>query len=164
MLSHLPEEVQEKKRKENEDAMNRVILMVVLNALVNFICKIPLSFISINDLKLLIANKLENLPIGMDWKRETFSYSIGTFCDMNDICMMFANYAQFLYFFSLSVNIFFFYSFDLKFKLAFRQLMSKREVKSNQKSSFSEWKSSLLIITVLFVWFSFFAIKNKIKT
>ena len=136
MFATLPEEVREKKKKENDEAMNRVILMVVLTALVNFICKISLSFISINDLRILIVNKYGNLPISMHWQREAFSYSSRLFCHMNDICGMFTNYGQFLYFVSLSVNIFFFYAFDLKFKLAFRNLMFKKETKtSNQPTS-----------------------------
>lgn len=133
--ANLPEEIREKKKKENEEAMNRVILMVVLNALVSFICKMPLSFISLNDLRLLIVNKFEDLPISMDWKREAFNYTSSLFCYLNDICEMYINYGQFLYFVSLSVNIFFFYAFDLKFKLAFRNLMFKSEAKTTNQSN-----------------------------
>ena len=133
--ANLPEEIREKKKKENEEAMNRVILMVVLNALVSFLCKMPLSFISLNDLRLLIVNKFEDLPISMKWKRESFDYSSSLFCHMNDICEIFTNYGQFLYFVSLSVNIFFFYAFDLKFKLAFRKLMFKNEAKTTNQSN-----------------------------
>ena len=127
LLANSSEEVREKKRKENKETMNRVILMVVLNTLVNFVCKIPLSLISINDLRLLISSKLNDLSISAAWKRETFSYSVSLLCHMNDMCLLVLEYAHFFYFLSLSVSFFFFYAFDLKFRSAYRQLISKQK-------------------------------------
>lgn len=132
LLANSSEEVKEKKRKENKETMNRVILMVVLNTLVNFVCKIPLSLISINDLRLLISSNLKDLTISAAWKKENFSYSVSLLCHMNDMCLLVLEYAHFFYFVSLSVSFFFFYAFDLKFRLAYRQLLSSKQ-KSDKK-------------------------------
>ena len=110
-----------KKLKENRKSIRKVLKMVIFYSFVSLVCKIPISITSLNDLRLLIINPFNNLEINYNRGRELFKfpYSMNSICYLDEICLIFESFGNFLYFISLGVNIFFFCCFDKKFRLSF---------------------------------------------
>ena len=109
-----------KKIKENKEAIRKVLTMVILSALVSFICKIPISITSLNDLRLLINTPFYDLDFDSGRELFKFPYTMETICYFDEICLVFESFGNFLFFISLGINLFFFYKFDKKFFLSFK--------------------------------------------
>ena len=118
------QEVTNKKQKESSDLINRVRSMIIFNALVNFLCKIPVSVVSINDLRLLMSKSMLGLKISVLSGREHFKflYDFNSLCEGDEACLIFMDFCHLLYYVSMSVNLFFLFRFDFKFKNAFKQV------------------------------------------
>jgi hypothetical protein len=50
------EQMREKLNKENKESMRRVIYMVIISSLLNFLLKLPIVITSLNDLRVLITS------------------------------------------------------------------------------------------------------------
>ena len=134
----------EKKKKENDEAVRRVTQMVVLNAIVNVLCKAPSVIISLNDLRLLIVTQFEKLQLGIDFERPVFEfpYTMKHVCYIEDICVLFQNFGNFLFLISLSTNFFFYYKFDKKFKVQFNSFFLSRLSKTSLSKNNSQIETS----------------------
>jgi len=134
----LNESVKEKRKKDNEKVVRRLITMIILNALVNFPCKIPSAVISINDLRILISYSLENFQ-SMAWGAFSdyfvFPYTMKYLCMFEKICRIFQSFGNFLFLSSLSVNFFFYFNFDSKFKSAYEKFYGKLSKNKTNKNS-----------------------------
>jgi len=130
----------EKKKKENVEAVRRVTQMVVLNAIVNVLCKAPSVVISFNDLRLLIVTQFEKLQLGVRFDRLVFEfpYTMRHVCYIEDVCLVFQNFGNFLFLISLSTNFFFYYKFDKKFKIQFNSFFLSRLSKTSLSKNNSQ--------------------------
>ena len=117
------QKLREKKQRENDEAMRKVTVMVVSNALVNLAFKMPNSITSLNDLRLLISTPFDQLGLGLSTAsaRELFKfpYTMENICYLDEICSIFNNFGNFLFIISLSINILFYLKFDKKFNFGF---------------------------------------------
>ena len=133
--------LREKKQNESDEAMRKVTLMVILNALVNFAFKIPISITSLNDLRLLISTQFDQLGIAGLEGRDLFKfpYTMKDICYLDEICWIFNNFGNFLFIVSLTINIFFYLKFDKKFNIAFYLVFSflGKKKKATQKAETS---------------------------
>ena len=120
--------VEDKKKKENSDAINRAVLLVVLNSIINFTCKLPSTLISINEMILAINNYII----------EKYVMQIGDFnqlillqfaCQTSNLCQAFERFSIDLFLLSLALDLFFYYNFDIKFKNSFLNIFFKKENK-----------------------------------
>lgn len=128
----------EKKKKENEEIKRRVLTMVILCAFVNLIGKVPISIVSLNDVRLLVNLNFKFFGANDSWAREHFTafYSMKSICYLSDGCLLFQDFGNFLYCISISLNLFFFYRFDIKFKNAYQLVFfSKSNKKDFEKDS-----------------------------
>ena len=112
----LNEHLKEAHKNESEKAIENITWMIVLNAFVNFSCKMPLSIISINDLRIIILYRFNQDFFKISKRIFSFPYTMQNLCHTDDICLIFFNFCTFLYVISLSVNIFFYYRFDRNFR------------------------------------------------
>lgn len=112
------DERSKKKMDEFEEVINRVVKMIIINALFNMLCKIPLSIVSVNDLRLLVKTRFEMFQVGYGREMFEFPYSMKVFCHIDEVCLVFLAFGNFLFHLSSAVNIFFYNSFDRKFKQA----------------------------------------------
>jgi hypothetical protein len=123
----------EKKKKENEEIKRRVLTMVILCAFVNLIGKVPISIVSLNDVRLLINLNFEFFGADDNWAHEHFTafYSMKSICYLSDGCLLFQDFGNFLYCISISLNLFFFYRFDIKFKNAYQLVFFSKSKKDD---------------------------------
>jgi hypothetical protein len=113
---------QEKMKQESAESMRRVILMVILNSLIHFLSKIPLTITSLNDLRLQISRTYFDVSYGTlrTYHWFTFPYSMRYFCALDKICLLFRKFGNFLYLISISINLFFLKKFDKNFQEKFK--------------------------------------------
>lgn len=110
-------ELIEKKTNEINEVIQNVTRMIILNACINFVCKLP-SSISLNDLRLLIATPFSQTEFERGQNLFKFLYMMSSFCFVDLACLVFQSFGNFLFMISLSLGFFFYYSFDKKFKSA----------------------------------------------
>ena len=128
------QKLKEKKQNESDEAMRKVTVMVILNALVNFTLKVPISITSFNDLRLIITIPFDRLKSDVRFSRQLFKfpYKMDAICYSDETCWIFNNFGNFLFIISLTINIFFYLKFDKKFNLAFYLVFGKKK-KAAQK-------------------------------
>ena len=108
------------KAKEVDTVVERILRLILLNAFVNLICKIPMSIVSVNDLRILIRHKFAaEYKNNFERRMFEFPYSMKVFCHLDDACLIFLDFSNFLFFFAASFGFFFYKSFDIKFKSSF---------------------------------------------
>lgn len=129
LASSLSEKAMEKKIEEDAGKIRRVVKMVVLNLLVNFLFKVPAAITSLNDLRIVTSSDILKTNMLTPNVRTffTFDYSMRYVCSLDNICKLFQNFVNFLFLISLSLNILFFYYFDSKFNEAFSLVFPKRK-------------------------------------
>lgn len=109
----------EKKQKENEEVIKKVIKMVVANALLSFLFKAPSSIVSVNDMRLIISRSkfIDEIYSPKQWFN--FPYSFESICVQDEGCQVFQSFCDLLFIISMSANLFFYIRFDKKFKSAY---------------------------------------------
>ena len=109
---------QEKKKKENETAVNKAISMVILNTALNILFKVPSLIYS-------IFNFYESI-YRIDYTYLLLHGGFGrfyiAFCHDANFCHMFLRLSDLLFFISISIQLFFFVHFDKKFKITFYRI------------------------------------------
>jgi hypothetical protein len=101
--------------EEKEEAIFKSTLLAILNALCNFLLKLPMTVNSIFEIYISLNYKITN------YSKEFFNKHFFYFLiDLNG-GDLFENLANFLYFFSLSLNFVFYYNFDRMFRFYFRK-------------------------------------------
>ena len=133
------DQAKEKLKKENEESMRRVIYMVIISSLLNFLLKLPIVITSLNDLRVLITSSFKAFSESSSFLYDQnydntfllkFPYSMNYFCFMDKICMMFESFGSFLFLISLSVNFYFLRKFDKHFQSAYETVKRKNKKKS----------------------------------
>ena len=104
---------------KNKDVINRAIISVVSYTLFSIIFKVPASIKSVFD----SANF--NNDLNRVFASTQINYLYEYFCLYCRICPMLELLTYLLFIFSLSCNIFFYFIFDNKFKIAFKIGYSK---------------------------------------
>ena len=100
----------DKKNNENIDAINRAVLLVVLNSLINFTCKLPSTLISINEMvqSIISLSHFSNyIWIGLSDK----IYSVEMNCQNSNLCQALEKFSIDLFLLSLSLDFIFYYNF-----------------------------------------------------
>lgn len=111
----------EKKEGGGDDPVEKLIKMIVLNAFVGLLLKATASFVSLYDFVGLIKFFV-NYSISLDLRFALYLNLIRV-CSNSLVCSMFEELAVIFYCLSLSINLFFIYKFDKKFKIAFDVLL-----------------------------------------
>lgn len=107
-----------KKLDEFEEVNRRVLKIIIVNTFFNLCCKVPLSIVSVNDLRLLVKTPFESFLVGFGRQMFEVTYSMSVFCHSDQACLVFLSFGQVIFHFSSAVNIFFYKSFDRKFSSA----------------------------------------------
>lgn len=129
LMANSSEEAKERAKAENDEAVRRATKMIVSSALLNLVCKFPSAVISFNDLRVLIVTPtFEQLLLGVNWGRRLFElpYTMKHICYVEEVCIVFQNFGNFLYLILLSTYLFFYYIFDKNFKRTFKDTFKKR--------------------------------------
>ena len=129
--------VEDKKKKENSDAINRAVLLVVLNSILNFTCKLPSTLISINDMVQSINSIIfypryfKVLAIAGMRSSALYNkiYANEMACFNSNFCQALEKFSIDLFLLSLALDLFFYYNFDRKFRDSFTNCFSKKESK-----------------------------------
>ena len=116
--AYITKDQQEKKKKENETAVNKAILMVILNTALNIIFKVPTLIYSIID----FYESIYRLDFNYLANHGGFGRFYITFCHDAYFCHMFLRLSDLLFFISISIQLFFFVHFDKKFKITFYRI------------------------------------------
>lgn len=123
----------ENSSRENEESKRRALWMVILNSSVNFCTKLPLMITSLGDLLLIIKQPyaaLEN-DITISFRvmdqldRFESKISFSFFCSSIKGCLVFQNFGNCLYLFSLAIIFFFLKRFDKNFKVALQNAFNR---------------------------------------
>lgn len=123
----LNEKSKENRKKENEKIIKNTTWMIISNAFVNFAFKLPLSIISINDLRLIVTS---HFKIDRHYKNAfNFPYSMRRLCHLDEICLIFWNFCTFLYIISLSVNLLLYVKYDRNFRQVFKITFERKKKK-----------------------------------
>lgn len=123
------EKLRNKIKEENYKSVRDVIVLVLMNSLLNFLLKIPITITTLNDFRLEISISTQDFGITPDFNRAyRFSFTFDKFCYLDRACRLFLKFGQFLYILSLSNNLFFMKRFDKKFRLFYQSfcLLSKK--------------------------------------
>ena len=116
-----------KTKKLKTDAVLKSILMIVLNAFVNIILKLPLLIVSLHDIHVsftYITDFLRKLVMSEFFiYNQTFFFQ--TICIQNIYCSILERFFNLLVTISFSINIFFYYNFDNNFKVYFLKLFNR---------------------------------------
>jgi hypothetical protein len=113
----------ESKKKEDDEAVTRLVHMAILYALTHLMLKLPNAITSLHDFVLISASISKWDPskfyFNVRGRYFDFSYFAKYVCSATKICQVFGEYAQLFYLISLAFNILFFYHFDKKFNTAY---------------------------------------------
>ena len=121
---------QEKKRIENETAVNNAISMVALNSSISFLLKSPICAYSL----LMLVFNIEKINDIYILKHPFFYRFYNYYCIQVRICGMSLHFFDFLYLLSITIPFFFYKHFDKKIKCAFERKFSLDKNKNfNQK-------------------------------
>jgi hypothetical protein len=127
--------------EEKEEAIFKSTLLVVLNALSNFLLKLPMTINSIFEI-------IASLGFQSSVSSEYFNPFFYFFIDLNG-GDFFESVANFLYFLAISLNCVFYYNFDRMFKLYFRKLFFKETVPSPVSSSTQITRTKVTLESIL---------------
>lgn len=119
MTSGQTQKQKEQLKKKNNSAINRAIVMVILNATLNLALKAPTTLIPIYDM---ISFKFQEFR-SSSMKLHPLTYFHVLFCGTLGFCTAFEELAKLLFLISLTLNIFFFYNFDKTFKICFQRIL-----------------------------------------
>ena len=111
----------DKKNRENSDAINRAVLLVVLNSIINFTCKLPSTLISINEMVQSINSLIQDNFIDKFYELDKISV-FEMNCLNSNLCQAFERFSIDLFLLSLAIDLFFYYYFDKKFKESFLKI------------------------------------------
>jgi ABC-type multidrug transport system fused ATPase/permease subunit len=117
------DETSKNKAKKEDDPVERSIRMVVSSTLSNFFLRLIMAILSLSDLFLLITKDYSTLDVHAIIHYFDFEYFMKYICSASKSCQLLRKYGNLLYLVSLTINLFFFYKFDKKFNIAFRQLI-----------------------------------------
>ena len=124
----------EKRMRENQEAVERLIKMIVSNALISSIFKIPNAVVSLNDLRIIISQHIDKITAANQSAFYfNFPYSMAYLCIYDRICSNFQSFGDFLFLTYLSLLIYFYLKFDRKFKTLFYFMFNIKVNKSNNK-------------------------------
>lgn len=122
---------QTNKKKKQDKAVNRTIVMVILNTSANIIFKFPSCWKSFYDM-------LYNFNIFFTSDRQD-DFGIAEFhvkyCAVLQACELFDSCAKLLFMISLPLNIVFFLKFDKKFETCFSRVFHMKSNKNNSRSA-----------------------------
>jgi hypothetical protein len=121
----------ESAKKENDEAMNKAIRMVLINTAIALLFKMPISFMPVVNVYAAFYYK----SFEMRYIRPSFArfYSSLFFTGCNGFII---DFADFLFILSLSIQPLIFRHFDKKIQLAFNRLIHQKKYQnSSQKSS-----------------------------
>lgn len=118
--------------KSLKNAVQRTILMVVLNSLVNSLLKISSSLVSIYEAAWFFLQYEHIIQEQLAISHSNPLYSGIVKCHYLNICQAIREFFTFLFILSVSFDIFFYYNFDKKFKLAFFAAFSLKENANNK--------------------------------
>jgi hypothetical protein len=110
----------------NQDVINRAITSVVSYTLFSIVFKVPASIKSVFD------SASFNDDITNFFASHQINYFYEVFCIYCRICPMFELLGYLLFIFSISCNIFFFFTFDNRFNIGFKIAYSKL-ISSNEE-------------------------------
>ena len=126
---------QENIKTDLKDAIFRIILMVILNSLVNFILKTPSTIISIIELiKFVYGFRNDSTVMDFGMYDYGFSRLVSTFikCQYFNACQAFESFSISLFMISIGIDIFFYYNFDKNFKFSFLAVFDKQKTKTSK--------------------------------
>lgn len=109
--------VNKKKETNNEEALNNAIKFVVLNTLIGVLFKLPMSFLSLVNLCAEFYYHYGSYASVHPRFGEFYS-----FLKMSGFYFLLADWANFLYVFSLAIQLFVYASFDKKVKVSIERL------------------------------------------
>jgi hypothetical protein len=116
-----------KETKEDEEAVTRLVHMAIFYALANLTFKLLNSITSLNDFVVIMSN-IGDIEIGfyhtIHIRYFDFVYFMRNVCSATKVCQVLSKYGHLLYLFSLTFNFVFFYNFDKKFNLAFKNIFT----------------------------------------
>ena len=115
MKSSQTQKQKELLKKKNDSAINRAIVMVILNAAFNLILKAPTCVIPLYNM---ISFKYQQSRFS-SVKQHPLTHFHLFYCEILGICNAFEELSKFLFLVSLTLNIIFFYNFDNMFKNCF---------------------------------------------
>lgn len=128
-----------KSKKQNEEAMKKVIRMVITYSVVSLVLKTPITVTSMNDMNILLSTHIaRNLYYHRITRWHSFSYRFSHICYMDRICEIFEKYGNLFFLISLSLNYFFLKRFDRKFRTGILNVspaLLETEKKSSLKST-----------------------------
>lgn len=125
-------EIQEKKRKENENAIVRSKKMVKVNAILNFMLKLPVAS---NSIIQMIYNFLYfNIKLKFEYYNDRKEKNLFVYvCYELYGCQVFEYVSNFLFLVSLCACVFYFYKFDRLFMESYQRVFfRKKSLKSFQ--------------------------------
>ena len=109
---------QEKKSFENEAALDNVRSMIIWNTSLNFVLKLPASLYSFFQLCYTVyKSDPENL-----YTHPAFFRFFNNICYDGYVCSVFLQFSNFLYFFNISIQLFFVKRFDKNFSKSFNRI------------------------------------------
>ena len=120
---------QEKRRIENETAMDKTRSMIIWNISLNLLFKLPATSYSIIHLYFVIYKSNPN----NFWRHPGFAKFYIRNCVDEYLCNVFSQFADFLYLFYISIQLFFYKHYDKRFYQSYENIF--RGKRSNYKTS-----------------------------
>ena len=115
---------QEKKKKENENAIDNAISMIIWNSSLNFILKLPNSAYSLLFLSYDIYRKSHD---PFDVETRGLEKFIRLVCFESKLCKMYSELTYVLYLISISVQFFFYRHYDKKLNSAIKKRFGSKK-------------------------------------
>ena len=128
LVALIDKKLLEKKKQENDEVIKRTTQLIISNALVSLVCKIPASIISLNDLRILISTSFDELGLDNGQELFKFPYTLNSICYLDQICVIFQSFCNFLFLVSLSLYLFFYFKFDKKFQAAYYSVFGAKTI------------------------------------
>lgn len=122
----------EKTQKENEASKRRVLYMVIINSLFNFITKVPSMITSLNDVRVLVAKTTEDMRSSLYsgyFKFDPFrtDLTFRFFCSAEKSCVVFQSFGNCLFLASLCPIFYFLKYFDKNFQTGLEQAFPNKK-------------------------------------
>lgn len=110
-----PSRIKSKKLAEVNQAINNAVRMVIFNSAVNFLFKLPLVFIPLQNVIAAFYFKSHTYENHLDLRFDNYIKDLTA----SDMITLVAEWSEFLFNFLISIQIFIYLKFDLKLKEAF---------------------------------------------
>ena len=120
----------EAKKKENENAINKLIKMVIINTVIGVIFKLPSSFLSVVNLIATFYYRNYKNPFIAPLFGEFYFYLVNT-----DFFILIVDIYEFLFVVSITIQFFIYMRFDKKFREGYEMIFAskKNNVKKENK-------------------------------